>query len=243
MRYIPEHRYLGNLYTNGGEFVFLANGQPYRGSYHTLSTGRHFTGNTPYNDSSEEIVSISNQVDAQTASFLSQNGLTNPPIVIGDIADIDSNVFPGNMIFENSLERNSNYFNYFQVNTSQTKNIPISYIPELTPQDYENGSFIRYILFDIVNQTYLEVHKSTYNNILQRNPSWDYERYTAFKLPWRITGTEEEIVSTNSKVIFVTTQANKVPNLELYLIDLTKFSNLDLPPKEFTYTVTYNSIG
>jgi hypothetical protein len=242
MKYIPEHRYLGNLYTNGGDFVFLSNGQPYRGSYHTLSTGRHFTGNTPYNDSSEEIVSITDQVDAQTAAYLSQNGLVNPPIVIGDIADIDFSSFPKNMILENSLERNSNYFNYFQVNTNQTQEVPVSYTPEITPQDYENGSFIRYILYDIVNKNYLEVDKSTYNDISQRNPSWDYEKYKAFKLPWRITGTEEEIKITNSKMILVTAQANKVPNLELYLIDLTKFSNLKLPPQEFTYTVTYNSI-
>jgi len=242
MRYIPEHRYLGNLYTNGGEFVFLSNGQPYRGSYYVLSTGRYFTGNTPYTDSSEEIVSIGNQTDAATAAFQNPNGLVNPPITVGDLADIDVTLFPNYLTFENALERNSNYFNYFNVNVSDTYLVPVSYIPVLTPKDYENGSFIRYILYNVVDKIYLEVDKPTYDNIYQRNPQWDYQRYIAFKLPWRITGTEQEIIDTNSKLIFVTAQDNKIPNLELYLVDLAKFSNLNLAPKEFTYTVTYNSI-
>lgn len=242
MRYIPEHRYLGNLYTNGGNFVFLENNQPYKGPYHVLSTGRYFTGETPYIDSSEEIIPINEQIDVQTATYLVENWTINPPITVGDFILIDPSNFPDYLVYEGGSGLADNYFNYFGVNVNTVTLVPVHYNPVLTPQDYENGSFIRYILYDIVNKNYLEVDKPTYNDISQRNPSWDYEKYKAFKLPWRITGTEEEIKITNSKMILVTAQANKVPNLELYLIDLTKFSNLKLPPQEFTYTVTYNSI-
>ena len=48
MPYIPEHRFQGDLYSNLGEFVILETNQPYEGSYHKLSSGKYFTGATPY---------------------------------------------------------------------------------------------------------------------------------------------------------------------------------------------------
>lgn len=241
MKYIPEHRYQGNLYTNGGEFVYLNSSLPYVGSYHALSTGKFFTGATPYIDSSEEIVR-QGSVDTAEANYYAKSNL-NPTIVVGDIVDLDTSIFPQELILENSLQRTSNYLTFFNVDPNITYLTPVSYTPQPTTEDYQNGSFIRYMLYNFIDKIYLEVDKSTYENISKQSPSWDYEKYSAFKLPWKITGTQEDILKTNSQVLLVTSQQNHLPDLELYLVDLLKFSNIVLPKQEFTYTVTYNSLS
>ena len=60
MPYIPEHRFQGNLYTNGEEFVILNSNTFYQGQYHKLSSGKYFTGATPYINGSQELVLFSN---------------------------------------------------------------------------------------------------------------------------------------------------------------------------------------
>ena len=221
MPYIPEHRFQGDLYSNLGNFVILKTNTPYQGLYHKLSSGKYFTGATPYNNISQELVPI----DDVSPSSLFNN---QPVLTLGGLG------YPNRVNTEN-------YFRLFNVNKDLVYFIPQPQNPILSPQDYTNGTFIRYLLYNTFTKNYIEVNQDTYNNISSKNPEWDYFPYIAFTLPWRISGTKEEIIQTNTKMVVVVIQENNLPSLSLYLVNLSKFSQLDLSDEPFTYTITYSS--
>tara|TARA_R110000822_G_scaffold291727_1_gene413690 strand:+ start:4053 stop:4772 length:720 start_codon:yes stop_codon:yes gene_type:complete len=239
MPYIPEHRFQGDLYTNGGEYAILSTGKAYQGFYHKLSSGKSFTEKTPYTNITQELIPIgSTDTAGANAQF---NRSLNPVRTIGDIIDLNPLNFSNNLIF-NSLEQTSTYINTFQIDSNQSYLTPIPYLPLPTPEDYTNGTFIRYILFNTVSKNYLEVNQDTYNNISSRNSSWDYFPYIAFTLPWRLSGTKEEIIQTNTKMIVVVSRDNNLPSLSSYLVDLYEYSKLNKVEEPFTYTIIYRDI-
>ena len=221
MPYIPEHRFQGNLYTNGEEFVILNSNTFYQGQYHKLSSGKYFTGATPYINGSQELVLFSNT--SQQSSNNSQPVLT-----------LGGSGYPNRNITEN-------YFRLFGVNKNLVYKIPQPFSPSPTPEDYTNGTFIRYILFNTVTKNYLEVDQNTYNNIRKKNPEWDYFNYQAFILPWRISGTKEEIPKTNTKMIVAVSRDNNLPSLSSYIVDLCEYSKIKPEEEPFTYTITYQA--
>jgi len=222
MPYIPEHRFTGNLYTSGNEFVILKTKKPYQGNYHKLSSGKFFTESTPYVNITQEIIpieSLSPVSSADGQSFVTLGGLG----------------YPNDNITEN-------YFRLFEVDKDLVYKIPKSFSPEPTAQDYINGTFIRYFLYNTVTQNYLEVDQNTYNNINKKNPEWDYFNYKAFTIPWKISGTKKEIIKTNTKLITVVSRSNNLASLSSYLVDLCEYSQVDLDEDPFTYTITYNNL-
>ena len=81
MPYIPEHRFQGDLYSSLGEFIILETNVPYEGYYHKLSSGKYFTGKTPYIDITQELVLITTTTPSSfnnTAPVLTLGGLGFP---------------------------------------------------------------------------------------------------------------------------------------------------------------------
>jgi len=222
MPYIPEHRFQGDLYSSLGEFIILETNVPYEGYYHKLSSGKYFTGKTPYINITQELVPI-------TTSTPSSFNNSAPVLTLGGLG------FPNRNITEN-------YFRIFGVNKNLTYLIPQSLATTPTTEDYTNGTLIRYILFNTVIKNYLEVDQNTYNNIQSKNPEWDYFNYQAFTLPWRISGTKEEIIQTNTKMIVVVSRDNNLPSLSSYLVDLCEYSKTKPDQDIFTYSITYQNI-
>lgn len=68
MPYIPLNRIKTNLFTAGNEYYNPAEKKPYQGYYHKYYNGRIFTGQTPYDQPSQELQVLTNQmaVDAPT---------------------------------------------------------------------------------------------------------------------------------------------------------------------------------
>ena len=219
MPYIPEHRFQGNLYSNLGEFVILETNVPYQGSYHKLSSGKFFSGATPYNNISQELVPLA---DTSPSSLLN-----NQPVLT-----LGGSGFPNKNITEN-------YFKIFNVNKNLTYFIPQSFSPIPTSEDYANGTFIRYFLYNTVTKNYLEVDQDTYDSIKKKSPEWDYFNYQAFILPWRISGTREQITKTNTRMIEV---IGKNSNLSSYLVDLCEYSKITPAKDIFTYKITYQNM-
>jgi hypothetical protein len=56
MTYIPKNKIQTNLYTNGNEFIYLSDKQPYTGFYYKLYNGKYFTGASPNEKPSLEII-------------------------------------------------------------------------------------------------------------------------------------------------------------------------------------------
>ena len=219
MPYIPEHRFQGNLYSNLGEFVILETNVPYQGSYHKLSSGKFFAGATPYNNISQELVPLA---DTSPSSLLN-----NQPVLT-----LGGSGFPNKNITEN-------YFKIFNVNKNLTYFIPQSFSPIPTSEDYANGTFIRYFLYNTVTKNYLEVDQDTYDSIKKKNPEWDYFNYQSLIVPWRISGTKEQIIKTNTRMIEV---IGKNSNLSSYLVDLCEYSKVKPTKNIFTYSITYQNM-
>lgn len=67
MTYIPKNKIQTNLYTNGGELALLKDNSVYKGPYYKLYNGKYFTGNTPNDPNTAELISIiSNNNDSAT---------------------------------------------------------------------------------------------------------------------------------------------------------------------------------
>ena len=56
--YFPKSQVKTNLYTNGGEYSFVGSTNPYRGYYYQTSDSRYFSGRTPNESPSIELVKI-----------------------------------------------------------------------------------------------------------------------------------------------------------------------------------------
>lgn len=56
MAYIPKNKIQTNLYTSGGEYIYVTSKIEYIGYYYKLYNGRYFTGQTPNDPNSKEII-------------------------------------------------------------------------------------------------------------------------------------------------------------------------------------------
>jgi hypothetical protein len=56
--YYPKSQVKTNLYTNGGEFTALNSTTPYKGYYYATSDGKYFSGKTPNESPTFELIRI-----------------------------------------------------------------------------------------------------------------------------------------------------------------------------------------
>ena len=87
MPYYPKSQIKTNLYTNGKEYAFLINQKPYIGYYWKNSLGKFYTGKTPQDLPTQEIIPIINspvQTDnielAPSSNVLEYNSINNNTI-------------------------------------------------------------------------------------------------------------------------------------------------------------------
>jgi hypothetical protein len=195
--YYPKSQIKTNLYTNGGQLVYLSNNQLYTGYYWTTSDGKYFTGKTPQDGPIEELTSL-------TSTTVSQ-----PSIIEINRVKNDTTVFKYNQLKSTVL---TNY------------NLPTSYQPQPTQQDYQLGEFRRYFAKKTNEIIYIEVDKDTYENILNKNPQWSYQYYIVFNMPWVISGDKLTVAKTNKNIVDLTIQRFDLPKFNMYLKnDYTKF--------------------
>ena len=112
--YYPKSRIQENLYSSGGEFIYLNTGQPFQGFYHKTYDGRFFEGKTHDFNSAE----------------LKSATLTNNTIVSNQPVNIAS------MIYDKA---SSGAYTYLK-----TMKTPESYYPSPDENDYKRGYIIRY---------------------------------------------------------------------------------------------------
>ena len=76
MVYIPKNKVKSNLYTSGGEFVYVSTNEEYIGDYHELYNGKFFTGATPNSINPKELQLI--QTSPPTNSDFLSNNIYSP---------------------------------------------------------------------------------------------------------------------------------------------------------------------
>lgn len=75
MAYFPKNKIKTNLYTRGQEFIFLTTKENYSGYYHKLYNGKFFTGKTPNEPNSVELISLIKSINQISSDAAVQ---TNP---------------------------------------------------------------------------------------------------------------------------------------------------------------------
>ena len=196
--YYPKSQIITNKYINGQEFVLINNNQEYIGYYWETSDGKFYTGKTP-----NDINVIELKKFTTTDSLLLSNQ---------------------NVVSYNNILSNDTYNILKQVDNKKVLLTPIYYQSQPTQQDYQIGEFRRYFVKKINEIFYIEVSKDTFENIVNRNPQWLYQYYTAFNIPWVISGDKLTVAQTNKRIVGITMQRLDLPKFNLYLRDdYTKF--------------------
>lgn len=201
MAYYPLSQITTNLYTNGFELYNNSTGESYIGYYYKLSNGKYYSGKSPQDSPSFELVSDPQLTTTSVSGFnLSiESSVSN----IGGTVDL---------LYPNDFD----YKDYPKYNPT-TKYLPY-YNPMLpTQQDYQNGVFQRFFCKKINEVQYIEINKNTFDQLVAKNPNIQYSLYFPFYLDWQLTGTEEQVATVNKKNTELTSFRLKLPRLSDYL--------------------------
>jgi hypothetical protein len=103
------------------------------------------------------------------------------------------------------------------LSTNVIQKVPTFYYPQPSENDYQIGSITRFFVKKTNENKFLEVNAIDYNAIFYRNNEYVYQLYTAFSMPWTISGNKQKVIQTN-KDITINTQLNlKLFGLTLFL--------------------------
>jgi hypothetical protein len=201
--YYPLSQIKTNLYTNDGEYTILSSREEYTGYYWKTSDGKFFTGRTPQDTPTNELVKI-----------LEYNSLPNTLIQQTTLNSINQEDV-----------RNTLYLDVKNVNIEQVILIP-TYAPTYpTAQDYQVGEFRRFFCKKSNEIQYIEIDPKQYSLLTSKDPQILWQLYTPFNIPWVISGTAQNIFQTNKNMVELTMKQLKLPRFNEYLKnDYIKYS-------------------
>jgi hypothetical protein len=194
--YYPKSQVKTNLYTNGGDFFILNNLTPYQGYYYETSNGRYFTGKTPNESPSFELIKT-NPNETPTNLPLSLQ-IENIPI---------DNLY----IIENGYSQST------RLSFNQTPPIPPkqSY-PIPTEDDYKLGEFQRYFVKKTNESKFIEISLEDYRKYINQDKEVMFELYIPIQINWILTGDKDQVYLTNQGIVARTERDNNLPGFELY---------------------------
>ena len=224
--YIPKNRIKPNLYTRGNEYIIKANEENYVGFYYSLWNGTFFTGKTPNDRPSVEIIPTTSVTDEIWE-------LTAENKTFQQYADnYDGEVVPGQT--QNMLDIRV-YNSITGTDMSVTKLIPHQAYPKPTEDNYLLGSFTRYFSKKINEIQYLELDYTTYQKLNKRDENWMWEMYLIFSIQWTLIGDQEEVARANKNQILIAEQGNKILGFDSFLRrDYLKFYKYNEQTSLFT---------
>jgi hypothetical protein len=206
MPYYPLSQIKTNLYTNGQEFTSTPNipSNSYIGSYWSTSDGKFFTGKTPQDTPNSEIFKIPNN------DFI----ISQPPSQITLLDVAPSEIQP-------SLKT---YIVTKKIDPNFSISVPTQNITLPTIQDYQIGEFRRYFCKKTNELLYIEIDKSTYDKLVNKDPQIIWQLYTPINLAWQISGNKEKVATTNKNIVLLAMQRQNLSRFDEYLkYDYTKY--------------------
>lgn len=216
MTYIPKNRILTNLYTDGSEFVYVDSNKPYQGFYHKLYTNRFFTGKNQYDTPIKEIkkAPLPSVADAYTDVFL--------PTLDNKITTI----FNTPNFFSSQYSFSTSSINYASL-TGELEKPPLRELPIPTvilpkDDDYTKGGINRYFARKNIDNSYIEINKTTYDNFSKesansKNLKYAIDVYSVYTVFWVLTGPLEDVFNSNLRTIIGLQNNNKIKGLDGYL--------------------------
>jgi hypothetical protein len=193
-RYYPKSQVKTNLYTNGNEYFFAFTLEPYSGYYYETSDGKYFSGLSPSDPTSQELVKniITEQAEVNVPPSTNFNYVSYSPTTI-------------------------DYLNTNVSITPSTLEIP-TYNPILpTQQDYQIGTFRRYFCKKTNELIYIEINQNTFDKLSNKDPQILWQLYFPFNLLWTLTGDKQQVAKTNRNITLLAQQQFNLPKLNLYL--------------------------
>ena len=197
--YYPKSQVKTNLISNNN-FAILATGELYTGPYWKNSLGKYFTGTTPQDLPSQEIVPTNSGPGNPSGG---SNVTNDEPIAYNEFLTTSDDV-----VVYNSLTGNSEFI---------LDLIPY-YVPaKPTEQDYQIGEFRRYFCKKTNEIQYIEINKTQYDLLIVKSPDILWQLYAPFNLPWQVTGDKEQVARTNKNIVELTSQRLRLPKFGDYL--------------------------
>ena len=162
--YFPSTQFTPNLYTNGEEYLLSTTREPYKGYYFRTYTNKLYTGKTPNDTPTIELVSATEIIPS----------LPNPSTILEpDI--ISPTVNP-----------------VFGLSNVKSRYVPQSIVSLPTSSDYEMGYFTRYFCKKNNELKYMETDSTTYNKLSSQDASIAWDLYTPVFVNWYIVGDEKK---------------------------------------------------
>ena len=231
MAYIPKSQIKENQFTPGNEWFYVKNNVSYTGLYYLLSNGKAYTGKNQNSPPNDEIVK---QTFIAPTPEVKNYETDDGGNLVQYIDNYDGFIY-GNQtqhpedIRYYSILKNTDY-NLYRASPTYNPVVP-------TLEDYEKGVFTRYFTCKINQLEYLEVSKSTYDNINTQNGAWVWEDYIPFTINWYIRGNIDRCFKNNNGEIFLAEKKINRKGLKEYL------GNKNLQYFEYAKAQNLNTTG
>lgn len=197
--YYPKSQVKINLYSNNN-FAILATGELYTGPYWQNSSGRYYTGNTPQDLPSQEIIPSNSNPGNPSGNL---NITDREPLLYNEFLTTSDNV----VIYKNLIGTPEFIFNL------------IPYYSPLKPieQDYQNGEFRRLFCKKTNEIQYIEIDQDQFDKLIAKDPQILWQLYEPFDLTWQLTGDKQQVGRVNFNTVELTSKRRKLPKLGDYL--------------------------
>lgn len=197
--YIPKNRIKTNLYTAGNEFVISTTEKNYTGYYHSLYTGKFFTGKSPNDTNKVEIVKSS----PSGVEILAPN-LIETNIIALFLEDPDP-------VVNQDQWNQGDIVTYLKLKNKSTtddnpREMPQFYYASPTKGDYKLGQFTRYFVVKVNEDQFMEIDAKTYNKIIKRGSDIVWELFQPIKTQWTIIGVEDNVFDINRNQVLIIEQ-------------------------------------
>ena len=187
MAYYPKSQVKTNLYTSGDEYSLTQTPDassnltqtPYIGPYYKTSDGKVYTGENPRDPKTSLLYPILLNTGTNTLPTKTEIRIEDTPQLTEEI-----NI---------SVQ----YTQIPSANSFKKRSIPSFYLTLPTEQDKQNSYFTRYFCKKNNELKYLEISKSTYNQLISQDQSIAYDLYSGVSLQWVIKGEISQVQSIN----------------------------------------------
>jgi len=235
--YFPKSQVKTNLYTKGGEYSFVDSTNSYKGYYYQTSNGKYFSGRTPNESPSIELIKIPVKITPPN--------LDEPETILGITIPL------GNTPLNDYYSIEDGYAISTRLSFNQNApSPPKQSYPVLTDNDYKLGEFQRYFVKKGNESKFLEISLEDYRKYVNQDRDVMFELYTPIQINWILTGEKEQVYRVNQSIVARTEREQTLPGFTQYFRNrFTQFykyieaSNLYTAGNEFKTEKGVNYIG
>lgn len=213
MPYIPLNRIQTDLFTAGGEYVYLASGIEYTGDYYSLYNGQTFSGATPNAPFSEEIVPIFSLTSTQDETPFEGRSVYVPL----ETEDPDIQVPYRDTLYDAKML--DQYIKLQGQRPDQVGDAARILAQDIKPteQDYQKGQFFRFFVKKRNEPLYIEINRKIFSSIKNQDTKVYSKYYLPFRLLWTLTGPEDDVFEANRTITTKAEQFLQLTFLSDYL--------------------------